>query len=517
MALTEEEQAEVDRLLLMPPDTFYQKDPIGWLVKTLEVPEWTIRWSLLPEYANHVWDGTPDPLAVICEAVAEGKDVGVESGTGTGKTFLGAGLSLWYNACFEDSLVLTTAPKADQLKTQCWKEIGRHFRKYQARYPNASMVDLRVRMREGAGEQERWAIIGYGAGVDADAQSATKVQGFHAKDMFHVTEETPGMAPAVMVALKNTRTGTHNHALALGNPDSQQDELHKFCTRPGVVHVRISALDHPNVVLGREVIPGATSRKFIADALTDYGTEDHPLYQSRIRGISPVMNPRGYFHPNDVNAAIGRVLRQDQYQHAPVIITCDPAWMGDDELVIGKRQGLWYEILMVIPKNDNDAHIAQTLARLEDDHQADAVIIDMGYGTGIYSVGVTLGRTRWHLVSFSESAFDPGCLNKRAEMLKDAREWLKAGGAITTRGPWADQLRTDFLSIEVKFPPRPDGKLQFESKEDMKKRGLKSPNHLDALALSFGRAVQRQEHQTPENRAGFATAKYDPHARLSRR
>ena len=500
--LTDPERAELDRLLLLPPDTLYQRDPIGWMVAVLEIPEWSIRWSLLPEYAGHVWDGTPDPLAVICEAVAEGKDVGVESGTGTGKTFLGAGLSLWYNACFEDSLVVTTAPKAEQLKTQCWKEIGRHFAKYHARYPNASMVDLRVRMREGAGEQERWAIIGYGAGVEADAQSATKVQGFHARDMLHVTEETPGMPPPVMTALANTRTGTHNHALALGNPDHQLDPLHRFCTSPGVVHVRISALDHPNVVTGREIIPGATSRTFIAKRLADYGTEDHPLYQSRVRGISPLMNPRGFFHPADVNGAWGKVLRPEAFDFAPVIIGCDPAWEGDDALVIGMRQGLYYQVLAEIPKNDNDNEIAELIARYEDEYEADGVCVDLGYGTGIVSWARTMGRS-WHLVPFAEAPRDKGCLNKRAEMIKDVRDWLKAGGTIPKHGVGANQLREDMLSIETKA--RPDGKLQFEAKSEMKARGLRSTNHLDTLGLTFARSF------TKKPRHATKTPVYDPH------
>jgi len=511
VSLSAEEQAELDRLLVMPPDTLYQRDPIGWMVKTLGIPEWTIRWSMLPEYKDHVWDGTPDPLAAICEAVAEGRDVGVESATGTGKTFLGAGLALWYNACFEDSLVITTAPVEKQLKAQCWKEIGLHFAKYQQRYPMASMVDLRVRMREGAGAQERWAIIGYGCGVEADTESATRAQGFHAKDMLVVTEETPGVPSPVMTALANTRTGAHNHALALGNPNHQLDELHKFCIRPGTVHIRISALDHPNVVTGREMIPGATSRAFIARALAEYRTDTHPLYQSRVRGISPVMNPKGFFHPDDVKAGLERGLRPEQYEFAPIILSCDPAWEGDDELVIGKRQGLWYEILQVIPKNDNDFHVASILAQYEDQFAADGVVIDLGYGTGIYSAGKTMGRTGWHLVSFAEAAVDAGCLNKRAEMIKAARDWLKAGGCVSTKGPWADQLRVDLLSLET--VPRPDGVLQFEAKKDMKKRGLKSPGQLDALALTFGRAIQKR---TAKRQRAFAAADYHPHARLSR-
>lgn len=63
-------------------------------------------------------------------------------------------------------------------------------------------------------------------------------------------------------------------------------------------------------------------------------------------------------------------------------MTCDPAWEGDDELVIGLRQGLAFRILHRMAKNDNDLVVAQILARYEDEEQADAVFVDAGYGTG---------------------------------------------------------------------------------------------------------------------------------------
>ncbi|MHB1097808.1 MAG: hypothetical protein ACYC3F_16740 [Gemmatimonadaceae bacterium] len=275
----------------MEADTAYATRPEDWLVEVLGYRREDIRWSLRPEYVGHAWDGTPDPLAAICEALAGGVDVGVESATGTGKTHIAAGLALWFLACHEDALVVTTAPKEAQLTTQLWKEIGRHWTKFKARYPVASTVKLRVRMKEAEGESESWAVLGYACGVGATEESATKAQGFHAAHMLIVTEETPGIDPAVMTAFKNTCTGDHNVRLALGNPDHPRDSLHRFCQEAGVKAVRISALDHPNVVCDAAVIPGAVGRRSIMSKLEDYGGPEqgakHPMYQSRVRGICP--------------------------------------------------------------------------------------------------------------------------------------------------------------------------------------------------------------------------------------
>ena len=110
------------------------------------------------------------------------------------------------------------------------------------------------------------------------------------------------------------------------------------------------------------------------------------------------------------------------------------------------------------------------------------MFVDGGYGTGIVSGGRTLGR-KWHIVWFSGASADPGCLNKRAEMWNSMKRWLKEGGTIP-----ADQVLADDLT-GPEAVPRMDGKIQLESKEDMKTRGLPSPNRADALALTFAHPV----------------------------
>jgi len=79
----------------------YQRDPVGFFRDVLGVAEHTIRWSLNPGYDQHRWDGTPDPLVVIAESLADWKNVGVESGTGTGKSFELACIFLWFVACWD--------------------------------------------------------------------------------------------------------------------------------------------------------------------------------------------------------------------------------------------------------------------------------------------------------------------------------------------------------------------------------------------------------------------------------
>jgi phage terminase large subunit len=269
------------------PDEAYQRDPIGWMRDVLQIPEHTLRWSMNPGYATHRWDGTPDPLVLVCEALADWQDAGMESGTGTGKSFLGGALVLWFLACWRHARAFTFAPKEEQLRKFIWKEIGVLWPRFKARFPTAILNDLELLMDGASAAADAWGAWGYAVGVRAGEDSATKAQGMHAEHMLLVYEETPGIPPAVLTAGENTCTAPHNLRLALGNPDHQQDALHQFCTAQGVTHVRVSALDHPNVVTGdASVVPGAVSQKAVDRRLAKYGTGSR-LYESRVRGVCP--------------------------------------------------------------------------------------------------------------------------------------------------------------------------------------------------------------------------------------
>lgn len=268
------------------PHTEYQKDPLGWMVDRLGIPEHTIRWSLNAGYEKHCWDGTPDPLVVALKAIARSEDVASESGTGTGKTYcLGAAATLWWLACFEDGIVITTAPKEDNLKLHLWKEIRSLWPRFKLMFPTATLSDGKIRMRGGL--DETWAATAFVAGVGAGEESANKARGFHARDMLFVIEEMPGVDPAVITAIVNTCTAPHNVILGYGNPDNEQDPLHKFATRSSTTKVRISALDHPNVVCNdASVVPGAVSVKSVDSRRKEYG-EGSLMYNAMVRGITP--------------------------------------------------------------------------------------------------------------------------------------------------------------------------------------------------------------------------------------
>jgi hypothetical protein len=348
----------------------YQTRPLDFLVDVLQIPRRTLVWSENPGYSRHTWDGTPDPLTRVCRVLA-GEIVGkrhvaIEAATGTQKTFTAAGLVLWFLGSFEDSLVVTTGAKAEQLKVGLWKEIGVLLPAFRRVFPRVQAIDLKLRMRseivdpfdasDSSLRQEKWSAIGWCAGVDAGAESAVRSQGFHAEHMFAIAEEMPGMDPAIITALRNTLTAPHNIFLGLGNPDNQLDPLHTFSQLPGVEAIRISAFDHPNVVCGDpSIVPGATSQEFIDAKRLEYG-DDGPLYLSRVRGLAPKEAHNALIKFAWLEEAARKW--EDQETHlvmatGPLALGCDPAQTENgDRCALARWQGSVLESVETLRTRD---------------------------------------------------------------------------------------------------------------------------------------------------------------------
>jgi len=270
----------------------WRKDPALWLSERFgEKPE-AVLWELFDEktYKKHKWDGTKNPLFELWSGVAQNKWVGVMSGTGTGKTYILSRIVFWFLDCWENSLVVTSAPKQDQLRLHLWSEIGRSFSKFLAIRPNAQKNKLTLYADVKGPYKDSWMAEGFVAGVEASSDSTTKAQGFHRKDMLIILEETPGMPMPTLTAFANTATGEHNPILAVGNPDSQTDTLSLFVnSNKNIQQVRISSYDHPNIVLKKDVISGAVSQNSINQKASQFG-EGSAMFDSRVRGICPAQS-----------------------------------------------------------------------------------------------------------------------------------------------------------------------------------------------------------------------------------
>ena len=462
----------------------WRKNPLDYFTERLGIRRETIDWMLIPEYGNHEWDGTPNPLMSICQSLVDNKWTAVESATSVGKTFLGACIVLWFLECFENALVVTTAPKEKQLQLHIWKEIGKLYN----RFCIGTLTKLQIRMVEG---RDEWIAIGFVAGIRAEEESATKAQGFHAEHMLIIFEETPGVPQPIMEAFQNTAQAPHNLLLAFGNPDHQLDTLHKFAGLKNVNAIRISALDHPNVVLkSASFIPGAVSEEGINRALTRYMHRSNPMYMSRIRGISPEQSVDALIRLEWCSNSALQWMDMCGFKDEPepkhltgmqaLGIDVANSETGDEAAIAyGKGNILLTLESFACPDANQLGH--KISVKMNEQHIAQEFVGVDGVGVGAGTVNALKEDKKnvVNLLSGSAAIVVPDMVeqfgNLRAQMWWQMRIDLAHGLVIL---PKDDELFADLITPTWFVR---SGKIYIEEKEEIKKRLGRSPNKGDAV------------------------------------
>lgn len=343
----------------------WQANPLLWMQERLGEDPKAIIWTRWNEelYKNHEWDGDRNALARAWLDIAAKQWVGIEAGTGTGKTYILARIVFWFLDVYKDALVVTSAPKQDQLKLNLWAEIQKEFHKFKAIRQNSYMNFLTLRVEDGSGEdtdqnlENSWQAIGFVAGSGVGEESATKARGFHRENMLIILEESSGMNPAVVAAFKNTCTGGNNIILAVGNPNSELDPLHQFCVSGSAKHYRISAFDYPNVVLGKEVVPGAVTLQSIERRKKEYG-EGSPLYEAMVRGIAPTQSVHSLIKLAWINQCIDYDVPTDRSNNAAGVDVAN-SLTGDKAAIAYGVENTLVELLDF--RCENASHLAHNL------------------------------------------------------------------------------------------------------------------------------------------------------------
>ena len=227
-----------------------------------------------------------------------------------------------------------------------------------------------------------------------------------------------------------------------------------------------------------------TNKDLMNKWIDDYG-DDSDFVRVRVKGQFPRSSVTQLIPADLVEFAMTNKLHPSQYDFAPKIIGVDVAWYGDDRNVIFLRQGLSAFQLWEGREVDS-IDIAGLVAQYEDEHDADAVFVDAGMGNGVIDQLRRLGRNPIP-VYFGGKSLSPKYLNKRAQMWGDMKDWLKLAPMLHRDQELLDDLTAPEYHMTLK------GEIQLERKEDMKKRGLQSPDKGDALALTFAAPVHKKQ------------------------
>lgn len=460
----------------------FQHDPLGYALYAFPWGEGPLKGKELRAWQREKLQLIGDLLKQGSITVQEAIQIAIASGHGIGKSALVSIIIMWAMSTMEDTRGVVTANTENQLKQKTWAELAKWHR--MAINSHWFEFTATAMYSKDPKHEKTWRIDQ----VPWSERNTEAFAGLHneGKRVLLIFDEASAIPDIIWEVSEGALTDDNTEILWLcfGNPTRNTGRF-KAC---------FSNLKHRwhGQQIDSRTVEG-TNKTQLEKWIEDYGL-DSDFVKVRVRGMFPSASAKQFIPLEYVDRAFGAELKPEQYNFAPKIVTVDPAWEGDDELVIAMRQGLNFKILRTIPKNDNDFQIAGIVSAIEDEEQADAVFIDAGYGTGIVSGGKTLGKNNWVLVWFSEKADDQACLNKRSEMWKLMKEWLRDGGVI----PKDPQLHDELISPET--VSRPDGKIQLESKKDIKARGLPSPNRADALALTFAHPVSAKPKSTPTQR-----------------
>lgn len=446
-----------------------QLDPVGWVRGVLGAKPWAVQCALL--------ESLRDNAKTACKACH-----------GSGKSWIAARGAIWYLLAHPNSLVITTAPTFRQVRDIVWKEIRTAHAG--AKKPlGGKLLPVEPRLELAPG----WLAFGFATRLP------DQFQGLHAGHVLVVADEGPGIPAPIWEAIEGVLSAGNTRLLTIGNPVDPVGAFFEMC-RPGsgAKVLTISAFDTPNFTtfgITADDIAGGTWREKITDKLPmpflvtpewvadryDKWGPTSPMYLSRVLGEFPQSATDALIPLAWVEAAQRRWETEPAGE--PVVLAGDIARFGSDESVAILRRGRRAELLWTTTQEDTMQTAGRFTASMRKHEPAVTVVDEIGVGAGVVDRLREVGAGR--VVGLNSGAAPRDgeqFANARAEWWWGLRELFEAGEIAI---PPDDELAAQLTSLKYKFTSA--GKVLIESKDDMRKRGLASPDRADTLMLAFAR------------------------------
>lgn len=427
----------------------------------------------------------------VMDDVAHFPLVSVRSGQGVGKTALEASLIIWFLCCRPNSRVVCTAPTQQQLHDVLWAEVSKWLER--------SMVKNLLRWTK-----TKLYMVGHDNIWFATARTASKpenMQGFHADYMLFIVDEASGVKDNIMEAIDGTLSGDENKMLMCGNPTRTSGYFYRS-------HHQNRADFKTHKVSSRN--SKRTNKKNIDRLEKQYG-QDSDVVRVRVDGEFPKSEPDTFIPLELAEAAVKREVyrlidENEADENAPVKwrrvipddeeieIGVDVARFGDDETDIVPRIGMYVPFIQSHTKQDTMVTtgwivaIAKDLMRTYGRPRCTVKIDDDGVGGGVTDRLREVVREEGLYINVVD-CHNGGKANEHehydnwgTEAWANLRDLLQSGDIqIPNDDDLIGQLSTRKYSVTSK------GRIILESKKDMKKRGLRSPDRADALVLAFAK------------------------------
>lgn len=399
----------------------------------------------------------------------------ISSGHGTGKTARVAWLVDWIMSTRPNCKGTITATTFTQLETKTWAAI-QTWTKLCLTAPWFEVTGTRMYHTS---YRESW----FCAPQSCREENSEAFAGQHAADStsFYVFDESSGVPDKIFEVAEGGLTDGEPMIFLSGNCTKSTGTFHR-ATFGAERHRWIT-----RVIDSRE--SQFTNKTQIAEWVQDYG-EDSDFVRVRVRGLPPKASD-AQFIPQDwvLDAQKRQVVT---FPDEPLVAGADLAWGGGDDNVVRFRRGLDARGIPPIrikgeftrDPNVLTTRLAEVLSKDYDGRKVHTLFLDSAGIAG--PIGNRLRQMGYRNVidvNFGAHSSDPQCRFTRDAMWQAMKTWL-INGAIDK----STDLESDLTGPGL----RPDAqqRVWLESKEDMKKRGLDSPDDGDALALTFAMPVK---------------------------
>lgn len=480
---------------LDPPSDPFATDPTGWVEQRA---------------GEYVWSKQVE----VMESVRDNRFTNVRSAHSTGKSHIASRIVAWWEDVHppEDTFIVTTAPSTNQVRGILW------------RYIKSLHTKMGLDGYITGGDVPEWklpgdVLVGWGrkpADLTNAEQAATVFQGIHAKYLLVILDEAGGVPEWLWNAVNTlvSDEAGRGRVLAIGNPDDPTSHFARIAAPGSKWHqIQIKAYDSPNFIgdprytgskvmarsdrlLPEDVTGMLVGPRFVEDAESDWG-EDSPLFISKVLAEFPDVSDDALIPINWLRAAVERDLSGEMISEVGKA-AMDVARSGNDETTLGHDRGGVFRILRHKRGIGDTMKACGWLSLFHEAHPAVPIIVDAdGLGAGVYDRAVELGLpvSAFHA---GRRAFRPRKFkNRRSEQWWALRKLFEDGLVDIDR----DDLALQAQLTGIRWDEDSAGRILVERKDDMKARGLPSPDRADTLmmvhapatsvALSYQTAGQR--------------------------
>ena len=403
----------------------------------------------------------------VLESLLSDDKIAIKSGHGTGKTALLSWIILWWLCTKIPTKIACTANSAHQLNDVLWSEISKWHRNLPDGFRN--LFEFKSDKINLIGVKDSFAVA-----RTARREQPEALQGFHSPNMLFIADEASGIDNIIFEVAEGSLSTKGAKVILTGNPTRSSgyfyDCFHTMKHRWKTFTVSCHDSQYVNP-------------SFIADMAKKYG-EDSNVFRIRVLGEFPESNEDAIIPLHLISESITRDIDPSTDD---VIWGLDVARHGNDRTALAKRQGnTLLEKIKTWKNKDSmqtDGIVVSEYEALPYSKRPTEILIDsIGLGAGVadrlQEMNLNCQITAVNVAELP--SMQDKYMRLRDELWFLVREWFESRDVKIIDD---EELIAELTTPSFSFMS--NGKIKVESKEQLKKKGHKSPDLADALCLTF--------------------------------